>query len=305
MAATASTVHLSGVDALCCALLETAAAVGNGSGAHAQGAASVSRSLLHAAHREVGKLRVLAAALQSEMVLLESDAERARVAVSSSRLPADDEPRFSLMRDQLELVTSAYVMQGGALSRARSRLRSLLGTDAAALAAVEAEWREADAAIVRAAAQLGEQQRARLEAVRMLEKDLRAERTRMRELKEQLGHALAFSQVQAAELAEAAALVARWRAHTSQSELQSQQPPLQPLAPPSVPIRKGARDEAGHHELKRQLAEAAQGHRMLRAAPPPPPPPPPLPPTLGTATADGRHHGRGRRGGAPCACLLS
>ena len=63
MAATASTVHLSGVDALCCALLETAAAVGNGSGAHAQGAASVSRSLLHAAHREVGKLRVLAAAV--------------------------------------------------------------------------------------------------------------------------------------------------------------------------------------------------------------------------------------------------
>jgi hypothetical protein len=45
-------------------------------------------------------------------------------------------------------------------------LRSLLGTDAAALAAVEAEWREADAAIVRAAAQLGEQQRARLEALK-------------------------------------------------------------------------------------------------------------------------------------------
>ena len=215
----------SSVEGLCLALERAA------SGSD-RDAASALPNLIRAAHREVGKLRHLAEALNAEIAFLQADAEVARSAASTRHIEDAREAscRFehtcedgacgtcALLRDQLEAVTAAYVVQGGALHRVRARLRTALPPGSQEHAAVFAECKSDDAAMVRATAQLGSAQKLREQAHRQLERELASERARSaalavekEELARELARALAASQAHATELAEATAICTRYQ----------------------------------------------------------------------------------------------
>ena len=113
-----------GVEALCVAIEQAMVSLGgSSSGASCPPALA---ELLSAAHSEVAKLRHVAVALEDELQSLEGEVHVARVEAEASRgtvtSPSRDGGLSSdarLIRNQLEAVTAAYVVQGVALQGTR------------------------------------------------------------------------------------------------------------------------------------------------------------------------------------------
>ena len=155
-----------GVEALCAAIEQAMVSLGgSSSGASCPPALA---ELLSAAHSEVAKLRHVAVALEGELQSLEGEVHVARVEAEASRgtvtSPSRDGGLSSdarLIRNQLEAVTAAYVVQGVALQGTRAKLRRLVAsqqgpaahadpsTAAQALTAACAQIKQLEASLVK------------------------------------------------------------------------------------------------------------------------------------------------------------